>query len=90
MREIARDLIRKYGEEHEKLKVLEELNELSSEIFRDINHNESSRMNILEERVDVEFMLHLIDQIYDFKYTDVRSMWESKTKKIKEKYLKED
>lgn len=90
MREIARKLIRKYGEEHEKLKVLEELNELSNEIFRDINHNESSRMSILEERTDVELMLAMIDEIYEFNEKNKGIMWESKLNKIREKYLKEE
>lgn len=87
MKETARKLINKYGEEYEKRKILEEMTELSQEIWRDLNHNKSNRMKILEERIDVEFMMNMIDEIYDFNYKDAREMWKIKEKKIEDKYL---
>lgn len=87
MKETSRKLISKYGEEQELKKVLEEMNELASEIYRDMNHGEVKRMKILEERVDVELMLNMIDEIYYFHDKDIKGMWESKKKKINKKYL---
>lgn len=87
MKETARKLINKYGEEYEKRKILEEMTELSQEIWRDLNHNKPNRMKILEERIDVEFMMNMIDEIYDFNYKDAREMWKIKEKKIEDKYL---
>lgn len=66
MEEISRELIDRYGEDREKMKILEELNELSAEIYRDINHGEPDRRKILEERTDVELMLKMIDEIYSY------------------------
>ena len=88
MREKALELIKKYGQDFEKQKVLEEMNELANELFRDINHREINRMKILEERVDVEFMLNMLDEIYYFSDKDVEKMWEIKKKKIDNKYLR--
>lgn len=87
MREIAERLCIKYGQDVELRKVLEEMCELSNEIYRDINHCKASRMNILEERVDVELMLNMLDYIYDFTEKDVELMWEIKKKKIEGKYI---
>lgn len=89
MKEKALELIKKYGKDFEKQKILEEMNELSSEIFRDINHREINRMKILEERVDVEFMLNMIDEIYFFSEKDKEKMWEIKKNKINSNYLGE-
>lgn len=89
MKEKALELIKKYGKDFEKQKILEEMNELSSEIFRDINHREINRMKILEERVDVEFMLNMIDEIYYFSDKDKEKMWEIKKNKINSNYLGE-
>lgn len=63
------------------------MTELSQEIWRDLNHNKPNRMKILEERIDVEFMMNMIDEIYDFNYKDAREMWKIKEKKIEDKYL---
>ena len=89
MKEKALELIKKYGQDFEKQKVLEEMNELANEIFRDINHREINRMNILEERIDVEFMLNMLDEIYFFSDKDKEKMWEMKKKKIDDNYFKE-
>lgn len=87
MKETSKKLISKYGREHELKKVLEEMNELANEIFRDINHDEVIRAKILEERVDVELMLKMLDQIYCFEDKDIKFIWELKKNKINEKYL---
>lgn len=87
MTKTANELIKKYGEEYEKRKILEEMTELSQEIWRDLNHNKANRMKILEERVDVEFMLKMIDEIYGFTNNNCQDMWKIKERKIKEEYL---
>ena len=90
MKEKALELIKKYGADFEKQKVLEEMNELANEIFRDINHQEINRINILEERVDVEFMLNMLDEIYFFSDKDKEKMWEMKKKKIDDNYFRSE
>lgn len=87
MKETAQKLIKKYGEEYEKRKILEEMTELSQEIWRDLNHNKAKRMKILEERVDVEFMMKMIDCIYDFTERDFKEQWIIKKEKIEREYL---
>lgn len=87
MEEISRELIDRYGEDREKMKILEELNELSAEIYRDINHGEPDRRKILEERTDVELMLKMIDEIYSYSEMSREKMWERKKEKIERKYL---
>lgn len=87
MEEISRELIERYGEDREKMKILEELNELSIEIYRDINHGEPDRRKILEERTDVELMLKMIDEIYSYSEMSREKMWERKKEKIERKYL---
>ena len=87
MEEISRELIERYGEDREKMKILEELNELSIEIYRDINHGEPDRRKILEERTDVELMLKMIDEIYSYSEMSREKMWERKREKIERKYL---
>lgn len=87
MREISKELIKEYGQDFEKQKVLEEMNELANELFRDINHREINRIKILEERVDVEFMLNMLDEIYYFSEKDKEKMWEIKKNKINTNYL---
>lgn len=87
MEEISRELIERYGEDREKMKILEELNELSAEIYRDINHGEPDRRKILEERTDVELMLKMIDEIYSYSEMSREKMWERKKEKIERKYL---
>ena len=87
MEEISRELIDRYGEDKEKMKILEELNELSAEIYRDINHGEPDRRKILEERTDVELMLKMIDEIYSYSEMSREKMWERKKEKIERKYL---
>jgi len=87
MEEISRELIDRYGEDREKMKILEELNELSIEIYRDINHGEPDRRKILEERTDVELMLKMIDEIYSYSEMSREKMWERKKEKIERKYL---
>ena len=69
------------------MKILEELNELSAEIYRDINHGETDRRKILEERTDVELMLKMIDEIYSYSEMSREKMWERKKEKIERKYL---
>ena len=87
MEEISRELIDRYGEDREKMKILEELNELSIEIYRDINHGEPDRRKILEERTDVELKLKMIDEIYSYSEMSREKMWERKKEKIERKYL---
>ena len=87
MTKTANELIKKYGEEYEKRKILEEMTELSQEIWRDLNHNKAKRMKILEERVDVEFMMKMIDCIYDFTERDFKEQWIIKKEKIEREYL---
>lgn len=90
MKNISKRLIRKYGIEEEKKKVLEELIELGMNLIKDITKGNVSRLKILEERVDVELELNMIDLIYDLSEDDVKGMWELKKKKIIEKYLSEE
>jgi hypothetical protein len=87
MERISRDLINKYGEYNEKLKIIEELNELQEVIIRDVTHGECDRKHILEERVDVELMLHLIDEIYCFSDFTRINEWCRRKKKIEKEYL---
>lgn len=90
MKNISKRLIRKYGIEEEKKKVLKELIGLEMNLIKDITKGNVSRLKILEERVDVELELNMIDLIYDFSDRDIEGMWELKKKKIIEKYLSEE
>ena len=90
MKNISKRLIRKYGIEEEKKKVLAELIELEMNLIKDITKGNVSRLKILEERVDVELELNMIDLIYDFSDRDIEGMWKLKKKKIIEKYLSEE
>lgn len=83
----AEKLVKLYGPDFEIQKVMEEMTELENELWKDMNHNNSSRIHILEERIDVELMLHILDTVYDFSAKEKVKMWEYKKEKINKKYL---
>lgn len=87
MKETAKSLIEKYGENGEKMKICEELAELLEKMIKSLNGKEISRLEILEERIDVELELHMIDEIYGFNEASKSIMWDKKRKKIEDKYL---
>lgn len=87
MDEINKKLCEKYGIEHEILKVLEELNELSLEIFKNINKKSNNLLELIDEISDVYIQLKKLLYIYKIPEKTIKNHIEFKKQLIKDKYL---
>jgi phosphoribosyl-ATP pyrophosphohydrolase len=70
--------IAKFGIEHQKKKVIEELSELIRAISR------GDRANVIEEMADVTIMMKQLDEIYKIRYDEWEDILEKKEEKLEQ------
>ena len=81
--------VQKFGAEHQKMMAIEEMAELMQAISKhNRNPNEKTRLNILEELVDVRIMSCQLLHIYNFSIDDEKLMYDLKLHKL-EKLLED-
>lgn len=81
--------VAKFGAEHQKMMAIEEMAELMQAISKyNRNPNERTRLNILEELVDVRIMICQLLRIYNFSIDDEKLMYDLKLHKL-EKLLED-
>jgi NTP pyrophosphatase (non-canonical NTP hydrolase) len=80
---IYQKAVTKFGAEHQKMMAIEEMAELMQAISKhNRNPNEKTRLNILEELVDVRIMSCQLLHIYNFSADDERLMFGLKLEKL--------
>ena len=75
-------LIEKFGKDRQIMQTLEEFSELQKELLKNINRGKDNKKEILEEFVDVTFMLRQIKAIYDFTDKEIQEELEAKMSKV--------
>lgn len=75
-------LIEKFGKDRQIMQTLEEFSELQKELLKNINRGKDNKKEILEEFVDVTFMLRQIKAIYDFTDKEIQEELEVKMSKV--------
>lgn len=75
---IISNLIQKYGIEKQVGQTIEEMAELIVELNKNINRNKNNKDAILEEFVDVTFMLKQLKTIYNFSDEEIKEKMEEK------------
>lgn len=78
MKDIILKVLEHFGFNHQKVKAVEELNELQNAILRDLD-GRGNYNNIVEEIADVEIMLIELKTMYEIPPSEIEEM---KTKKI--------
>lgn len=61
---LIREIAEHYGKEHQALQAIEEMSELSKELLKNINRNESNETEIILEMADVIIMLAQLCHLY--------------------------
>lgn len=84
MDNLADKCIEKFGNESQIYTTVEELAELQKELMKFANRKSLNRKNILEEYVDVSFMLSQVKKIFNFTESEIKDMEATKSKKIGE------
>jgi hypothetical protein len=79
--EVYYKILSKFGEDHQKIKAIEELNELGTEIAKDLNGNGDTD-KIIDELADAWIMLEQLRLIYP----DVSNRINYKIKRMIERY----
>ena len=82
--DIITRLINKYGKPAQVLQAIEEMTELEKELLKNINRGQNNRKEILEEYVDVLFMLEQIKEIYSLRDEEIEQQYVLKMEKVKE------
>ncbi len=81
------DIVKKYGAKNQIIKSVEELNELTVELFKAYKGEEN---NILEELADVEVMLLQLKIIFKLDEKELNNVKEFKIKRTLERVEKEN
>lgn len=84
MEEMQNCMINLYGVKHQVCKTCEELAELNEILMKYVNKSGYDREHILEEYVDVNFMLGQIKKMFLFTDEEIEQMEQQKLDKIKE------
>lgn len=79
---LINQLIDKFGKDRQVMQTLEEFSELQKELLKNINRNKDNKKEILEEFVDVTFMLKQIKAIYNFTDKEIQEELEHKLSKV--------
>ena len=82
--DIITRLINKYGKPAQVMQTIEEMTELTKELLKNINRGKENRKEILEEYVDVLFMLEQIKEIYSLRDEEIEQQYVLKMEKVKE------
>lgn len=60
------------------------MTELAKELLKNINRGKENRKEILEEYVDVDFMLKQVKEMYEFTDEEIEQQYVLKMEKVKE------
>ena len=74
-------MIKKYGENKQVLVAVEEMQELSKELLKNVNRDVKNRKEIVEELADVLLMSMQLSTIYDIDIKEIEKVWKEKIKR---------
>ena len=75
-------MIEKNGKNKQVLVAVEEMQELSKELLKNVNRNVENRKEILEELADVLLMSMQLITIYNIDGKEIEKVWEEKIKRV--------
>lgn len=75
-----------FGDEHQKLKAIEEFSELTKEICKDVGEK-GNRENLLEEFVDAQIMMDQLKMMYKFTDDELKSMRNRKISRLNRRLI---
>ena len=81
--DVNQKAVEKWGKNKQVLCTIEEMNELSKELLKDVNRKESNREKIVEEIGDLLIMLNQLKIIYNIKDHELTDTINRKMEKIK-------
>ena len=84
MEQLSKQCVNKFGYEKQMYQTVEELSELQKEILKFANRSKLNRREILEEFVDVNFMLLQLKEMLHFTHEEITEMENKKAEKIRE------
>lgn len=84
MEELSKQCVSKFGYEKQMYQTVEELSELQKEILKFANRSKLNRREILEEYIDVNFMLLQLKEMLHFTQEEISEMENIKAEKIRE------
>ena len=84
MEQLSKQCVNKFGYEKQMYQTVEELSELQKEILKCTNRSKLNRREILEEFVDVNFMLLQLKEMLHFTQEEITEMENKKAEKIRE------
>ena len=75
-------MIEKNGKNKQVLVAVEEMQELSKELLKNVNRDVENRKEILEELADVLLMSMQLITIYNIDGEEIEKVWEEKIKRV--------
>ena len=75
-------MIEKNGKNKQVLVAVEEMQELSKELLKNVNRDVKNRKEILEELADVLLMSMQLITIYNIDGEEIEKVWEEKIKRV--------
>ena len=75
-------MIEKNGKNKQVLVAVEEMQELSKELLKNVNRDVKNRKEILEELADVLLMSMQLITIYNIDGKEIEKVWEEKIKRV--------
>jgi predicted transcriptional regulator len=77
-------MLKKYGGKSQTLVCIEEMAELTKELLKNINREQTNRHAIIEEIIDVAIMIEQMIELFDVTYNETTSLYNKKIDRLVE------